>query len=134
MFVSKMFKITKVEGHIFCGFGRRNKQKMVFSRSSHPEVFCQKSVLKYLVKLTGRHLCRGLSLACRRETLLKKRLLHRCFPIKFIRASQSMNSLTTSTMKFNFVENIWNFGPWSNLKTYLEHIAWESFFPKIFFL
>ena len=32
MFVSKMFKITKVEGNNFCGWGRRNEQKRVFSR------------------------------------------------------------------------------------------------------
>ena len=49
----------------------------------------QKSVLKYLVKLTGKHLYRSRSLACMRETLVKKRLLHRCFPIKFIRAAFS---------------------------------------------
>ena len=45
-----------------------------------------------------------------------------------------MNSLTTLTIIFNFVGNIWNFGTWSNLKTYLEHIAWENSFPKDFFL
>ena len=45
----------------------------------------------------------------------------------------TVNSLTTLTIKFNFVENIWNIGAWSNLKTYLEHIAWESCFPKIIF-
>ena len=42
VFVAKIFKITKVEGHIFCGWGRCNKQKRVFSRSSHPDVFCKK--------------------------------------------------------------------------------------------
>ena len=45
----------------------------------------------------------------------------------------TVNSLTTLTINFNFVENIWNIGAWSNLKTYLEHIAWESCFPKIIF-
>ena len=67
---------------------RRNKQR-VFSGSSHSELCCKKSVLKYLVKLTGKHLCRSLFLANRRETLLKKRLLHKCFPTKFIRAAFS---------------------------------------------
>ena len=44
-----------------------------------------------------------------------------------------VNSLTTLIIKFNFLENIWNIGAWSNLKMYLEHIAWESCFPKIIF-
>ena len=52
MFVSKIFKIAKVEGNIFCGWGRRNELKRVFSRSSHPELFCKKSFLKYLEKVT----------------------------------------------------------------------------------
>ena len=51
--------------------------------------YAKKGILKYLVKLTGKHLCRSLSLACRRETLLKKGLLHRFFPIKFITAAFS---------------------------------------------
>ena len=28
--------------------------------SSHPDVFCKKGVLKYLAKLTGKHVYRGL--------------------------------------------------------------------------
>ena len=45
-----------------------------------------------------------------------------------------VNSLTTLTIIFNFAENIWDSGAWSNLKTYLEYIAWESCFLKVFFL
>ena len=47
-------------------------------RSSRPEVFCKKDVLRNFVKFTGKHLC--LSLFCnkvrvlRPATLLKKRL------------------------------------------------------------
>ena len=96
-----MFKITKIEENIFCDWGRRNGKKRVFSWSS----FTKKSVLKYLVKLIGKNLCRSLSLACRHETFLKKRLLHRCFPITFIRVAFShtpVNSLTTLTIIFNF--------------------------------
>ena len=29
----------------------------VINRSSHPDVFCQKGVLKNFVKFTGKHLC-----------------------------------------------------------------------------
>ena len=42
-------------------------KKRVFSRSSHTEVFCKKRDPKNLVKLTGKHLCWSLSLACRRK-------------------------------------------------------------------
>ena len=56
MFALKIFKITKVEGNIFfvAEVDRKNKKK-VFRRSSYPEVFRKKSVLKYLAKLTGKH-------------------------------------------------------------------------------
>ena len=60
VFFSKIFKITKFEGNILCGRGRRNEQKRIFSRSSHQTCFAKKSVLKYVVKLTGKHLCRSL--------------------------------------------------------------------------
>ena len=46
-------------------------------------------------------------LACRRETLIKKRLPHSCFLIKFIRAAfhrTPVKSLTTLTIIFNFVK------------------------------
>ena len=78
-----IFKITKVEGNIFCGWGLRNEQKRVFSRSSLPEVFWKSSFLKYLMKRTGKHLRRSLSLACRCETLLKLGLPQKCFPLKY---------------------------------------------------
>ena len=103
--VSKIFKITMVKGNIFCGWGRRNGQKRLFGRSSHPEMFCKKSVLKYLVNLTGKHLCRSLSLA----------------------VGVKLNSLTTFT---NFVENIWSFGTWSNLKTYFFY-KWVEFLKSV---
>ena len=77
-FTSKMFKITirSKETFFVAEFDALN---------SHPEMFCKKKVRKYLAKLTGKHLCRSLSLACRRETLLKKRILYWGFPLKFIR-------------------------------------------------
>ena len=57
-------------------------KKRVFTRSSSPDVFCKKTVRKYLAKLTAKNLCRSVYLACRCETLFKKRVLHRCFSIK----------------------------------------------------
>ena len=61
-------------------------------RSSRPEVFCQRSVLRIFANFTGKHQCQTLFLIkvpdLRLETLLKKRLWHRCFPLnsaKFLR-------------------------------------------------
>ena len=56
-------------------------------RNSHQRCSIKKGVLRNFTKFTGKHLCQsifvnkvaGLSLA----TLLKKRLWHRCFPVKF---------------------------------------------------
>ena len=56
-------------------------------RSSRPDVFCKKSVLKNFAKFTGKHLCQSLFFnkieGLRPATLLKKRLWHRCFPANF---------------------------------------------------
>ena len=56
-------------------------------RSSRPDVFCKKGVLRNFTKFTGKHLCQSLFFnkvaGLRPETLLKKRLLHRCFPLNF---------------------------------------------------
>ena len=48
--------------------------------SSRPEVFCEKLVLRNLVKFTGKHLCQILF---RNKVILRKKLWHRCFPVNF---------------------------------------------------
>ena len=68
-------------------------------RSSHPEVFCKKDVLRSFAKLTGKHLCQSLFFnkvagldaskcfmkaeAPRPATLLKKKLRYRYFLVNF---------------------------------------------------
>ena len=56
-------------------------------RSSRPEVFCEKGVLKNFTKFTEKHLCQSLffnrDADLRPATLLKKRLWHRCFHPNF---------------------------------------------------
>ena len=56
-------------------------------RSSRPEVFCKKGVLRNFAKFTGKHLCQSLFFnkvaGLRPSTLLKKRLWYRCFPFNF---------------------------------------------------
>ena len=60
---------------------------MKFSRSSRPELFCEKDVLRNFEKFTGKHLCRRLFFnkvaGLGPATLLKKSLWHRCFPGNF---------------------------------------------------
>ena len=56
------------------------------SRSSHPELFCPKGILKKFTKFTGKHLCQNIFLnkiAGRPATLLNTILRHRCFPVNF---------------------------------------------------
>ena len=57
-------------------------------------MFCKKDALRNFSKFTGKHLCRSLFFnkvaGLRPATLLKKKLLHRCFPAnvgKFLRTS-----------------------------------------------
>ena len=58
-------------------------------RSSRPEVFSKKDVLRNFTKFTGKHLCQSLFFkevaGLRPATLLKKRPWHRCFPVKFVK-------------------------------------------------
>ena len=55
-------------------------------RSSRPDVFCEKDVLRNFAKFTGKHLCQSLffnkvaSGAC---NLIKKETLAQVFPVNF---------------------------------------------------
>ena len=57
------------------------------SRSSRPEVFYKKVVLRNFSKLTRKHLCQSPFFnkvaGLKPETLLKERFWHRCFPVNF---------------------------------------------------
>ena len=68
-------------------FQKASQNSQLNIRSSHPEVFCQKGVLKNLEKFTGKHLCWSLFFnkvaGGKPETYLKMRLKHRCFPVNF---------------------------------------------------
>ena len=59
---------------------------MIIPRSSRPEVFCKKGVLRNFTKFTGKHLCQSpflIKLQASGLKLLKKRLWHTCFPVNF---------------------------------------------------
>ena len=63
------------------------KTQETTTRSTRPEVFCKKGVLRNVPKLTEKHMCQRLFLnrdaGMRTATLLKKGLWHRCFPVNF---------------------------------------------------
>ena len=56
-------------------------------RSSHPEVFCKKRLLRNFTKFTGKHLCQSLAFikvaGWGLQLYWKKRLWHSCFPVNF---------------------------------------------------
>ena len=54
---------------------------LVRDRSSHRRCSVKKGILRNFVILTGKHLCRSPW----PEALLKKKLLHRCFPVNFVK-------------------------------------------------
>ena len=66
---------------------KNKKPSTALHRSSLPEVFCKKVVLRNVANFTGKHLCRSLFFnkvtGLRPVTLLKRRLWHRWFFVNF---------------------------------------------------
>ena len=58
-------------------------------RSSRPEVFCEKGILRNFTKFTGKYLCQSLFFnivaGLRPATLLKKEALAQVFPVNFVK-------------------------------------------------
>ena len=74
----------------------------VIFRSSRPEVFCQKGILRNLAKFTGKH-CGRVSLLINLQASLKGRLQHRCFPVnfaKFLRTPFSTEQLWATASEY----------------------------------
>ena len=59
---------------------RHKSVSCVDFRSSRPEVFYKKRVLRDFAKFTGKHLCQSLFFD---KVAVKRRLWHRCFPVDF---------------------------------------------------
>ena len=121
----------------------------VVQRSSRPEVFCTKGVLKNFAKSTGKHLCQSLFFNrvadVRPATLLKKRLWHRCFPVdfaKFLRTPFFTEHLQWLLLKFIshhtkeilYVNtNLMGNQPWSKNKHFLGiNVNFYQFHERIF--
>ena len=91
-------------------------------RSSRPDVFCEKGVVKNFAKFTGKHLCLSLffnKVAGAASNLLQKRLWHRCFPVNFVKFLRTLF----------LIEHLWwlllervttkTANDWMNLNNYL---------------
>ena len=77
----------------------QHDQQILRNRSSRPDVFCKKGVLRNFAKFTGQHLCQSLYFnkvaGLRAATLLKQRLWHTYFPVNiaiFVRTPILENS------------------------------------------
>ena len=74
------------------------------SRSSHRRCFFKKGIFKTFAKLTRKPLCRSSCInkvaAPRPSTLLKKRLRHRCFLVRFAKFSRTRFLQNTSSGHF----------------------------------
>ena len=72
----------------------------VYFHRQPPDVFCKKGVLKNFANFTWKYLCWCLffnkTVCLRPAVLLKKRLRHRCFPVKF-----------TKFLRTPILKNIW---------------------------
>ena len=69
-------------------------------RSSHQRCSVKKGVFRNFAKFTGKHLCQVLPFnkvaSPEPETLLKKRIWHRCFPLNFAKFLRTPFSQKTS--------------------------------------
>ena len=74
---------------------------LLFDRSSRPEVFFRKGVLRNFAKFTGKRLCQSLFFnkvaGLRSATVFKKRLWHMCFPVNFAKFLRTLF----------FIEHLW---------------------------
>ena len=97
-------------------------------RSSRPELFCKKGILRNFTKFIGKHLPQSLFFnkvaGVTPTTLLKKRLWHRCFAVNFVIFLRTLF----------FIEHLWWLLPSSahhDIYVYLcTEISYEVKFAK----
>ena len=135
---SEVFKdnqnVTKIESNNL--LMRSTKQrKWYFAEAVTTQTVSQKKCSEILGKLTGKHFCRSHFLGCMPATLLKKILMNKRFSVNgykhlWTTASDFGKYLTTLTIIFDSVDNIWNFGLWNNL----VNVVRECFSEKFIFI
>ena len=78
-----------------------SEEFMVMSNKEQPlEMFCKKYFLRNFAEFTGKHLCQSLFFnkvsSLRSGTLIKKRVWHWCFPVKFAKILRTLLWQNTS--------------------------------------
>ena len=79
--------IKQLQSIIWSSVHEKVKQRWDY-RSSGPDVFCKKGVLRNLSTFTGKHLCQSLffdKVAGLSPAALLKKDWHRCFPVNFVK-------------------------------------------------
>ena len=102
-------------------------------RSSRPEVFCKKGILKNFAKFTGKQLCQS-SFRLRHVTLFKKRHWHRCFrenSAKFFKNIFFHRTSTVSLVKYFSLNILQSKAFLKNYATYKKKTVIESFFSEV---
>ena len=91
------------------------------SRSSRPEVFCKKGVIRNSIKFTGNHLRQSLFF---NKVAGQKRLCHRCFPVnfgKFLKTPLLTEHLRWLLLAFQSLFSLHSFRTsWSKQAQYLK--------------
>ena len=95
--LSFYINVTKLPNSTRVKFHSLNSTKY---RSSQRRCPVRKGVLRNFAKFTGKQLCQSLFLnkvaGLRTATLLKKRLMHRCFPVNFAKFLRTPSLENTS--------------------------------------
>ena len=90
--------------------------KSLNDRSSRPEVFCKKIVLRNFTKFTGKHLCQSLFIKSEACNFIKKETLAQVCPCEFCEISKNTF----------FIEHLWATASVVP-KTLLSHVFVVSF-------
>ena len=70
--------------------------RQIYFRSSHPEVFVGKGVLKISSKFTGEHPCRSAISINLQSNIIEITLRHRCSPVNLLHVFRTLFSKNTS--------------------------------------
>ena len=73
-----------------------NQQHIIIFRSSHPEVFLERDVLKICSKFTGEHPCRSVISIKLQNNFIEMTLQHGCSPVNLLHIFRTSSSKNTS--------------------------------------
>ena len=108
------------------------KNKRIFCRSSHPDVFCKKSALKYLAKLTGKHVSRNhffffLNQDIGLQIYLKKGSCIDFFSVKFLKLFRKAFLYSTAVIRclwFNWILGNFDHLRFTPIPEHFDHHSW----------